>query len=268
MILRRDSLQSLYVQLADHLEREILAGRHAPFARLPSEQQLMAMHRVSRITVRQAIGQLAKKRLVEAKQGKGVFVVGPVVQHGLDSLTGFYDSLVDQGHRPSTRLLSFGPATAAEMRATAFEGAKDPKAVALKRLYLLRGKPFAVAHGLLAPYAARITRAQASTHTIYQILRDLLGVEIAGADIGIRAREVPKSARAFLRLRSGQPVLVMERMSTSEGGEPAEHSFFYIVPETYEFRLSVRGPLQISSAIKEYAQRRAPAREGELGARP
>ncbi len=266
MPLRRDSSQALYVQLADQLEREILARRHAPFARLPSEQQLMAMHGVSRVTVRQAIGQLAKKRLVEVKQGKGVFVVGPVVQHGLDNLTGFYDSLIEQGHRPSTRLLAFGNATAADCVGTVFEQAEGGTAVALKRLYLLRGKPFAVAHGLLPPYAARITRAQANTHTIYQILRDLLGVDVARADIGIRAREVPRATRALLRLRSGQPVLVMERMSTTATGEPVEHSFFYIVPETYEFRLSVRGPLQISSAIKQYAQRNGAAREASVAA--
>ena len=255
MSLRRESLQALYMQLAEHLEREIVAGRHPPLARLPSEQQLMAMHEVSRVTVRQAIGQLVSKKLVEVKQGKGVFVVGPVVQHGLDSLTGFYDSLIEQGHRPTTRLLSFGPAGAAERSATVFEDAANGVPMSLSRLYLLRGKPFAVAHGLLPPYAARVTRAQANTHTIYGILRDLLGVEVARADIGIRARAVPQWIREPLKLRSGQPVLVMERVSRAPSGEPVEHSFFYIVPETYEFRLGVRGPLQISSAIKEYGAR-------------
>jgi GntR family transcriptional regulator len=250
--LRRHSSQSLYVQLANHLERDILAGRYGPLARLPSELELVARFCVSRITVRQAIRQLVEKRLVEVKQGKGVFAIGPRVQHGLDNLTGFYDLLVEQGHNPKTRLLAFGPASASERAGTVFEAGPAP--ILLKRLYVLHGKPFALMHGYLLPDAQRITRAQASTHTTYRILSQLLGVQVARADIGIRAREAPKDVGALLKLPRGQHVLVMERTSLTAAGLAVEHSFFYIVPDTYEFRLRVRGPLQIAGSIQQLGQ--------------
>ena len=132
MLLRRDRLESLYVQLAEALEREIAAGCYSAFDRLPSEQALMAKHGVSRVTVRQAIALLQRKGLIEVKQGKGTFVAGAVVRHGLDNLTGFYDSLIAQGLRPSTQLLEFRNATPPDRASTLFEG-DARRAIAMRR---------------------------------------------------------------------------------------------------------------------------------------
>ena len=67
MPLRRDTLETLYVQLADALERDIACGIYSAFDRLPSEQELMAKYEVSRVTVRQAIALLHKKGLIDVK---------------------------------------------------------------------------------------------------------------------------------------------------------------------------------------------------------
>ncbi|MEP7206656.1 MAG: GntR family transcriptional regulator [Casimicrobiaceae bacterium] len=263
--LRRDALQALYVQLAALLERDIAGGTYAPADKLPSEQALMARFGVSRITVRQAIGLLVRKRLIEVKQGKGTFVASPVVRHGLDKLTGFYDSLVLQGLAPRTKLLEFGVATAADRAATTFADGGDP-AVALRRLYSLNGRPFAVVDGLLAAGAGDLTRAQVETHTIYRLLRDVLGEEVIRAEIGIRARRVGSVVGRLLKLAPGRPVLIMQRISLGRSGKPIEHSFFHIVPETYEFRLNVSGPLQITSSLQAFGARRSPEATPDLPA--
>jgi len=263
MALRRNTLQSLYVQLAEALERQIATGAYAPFARLPSERELMAEHEVSRITVRQAIALLVRKDLVEVKQGKGTFVAGAVVRHGLDNLTGFYDSLLAQGLRPTTTLLDFRAIAHGERPPAAFGGAAR-RLVALRRLYLLRGQPFALVEGTIATDGATISRAQAESHTIYQLLRDVLRETVVRADIGIRALAVGKKIGSVLRLAAGRPVLVMERTSIGRAGSPVEHSRFYIAPETYEFRLNVPGPLQISRGIQPFAQHRSRERDASV----
>lgn len=256
MPLRRDTLETLYVQLADALERDIACGIYSAFDRLPSEQELMAKYEVSRITVRQAIALLHKKGLIDVKQGKGTFVAGAIVRHGLDNLTGFYDSLIAQGLRPSTNLLEFRTATPSDRKSTVFDG-NTRRSIAMRRLYMLRNQPFAVVDGLVAIDAVQVSREQVETHTIYQLLRDIVGEQIVKADIGIRARTVGKKIGGLLRLAAGRPALVMERVSIGKSGRAAEHSRFYIVPETYEFRLNVSGPLQISSGIQPFGQSRA-----------
>jgi len=65
---------SLFQALADHLRQQIADGVLAPGAKLPSIAALGAAHRVSAITVRRALSDLAAAGLVVGHQGKGVFV--------------------------------------------------------------------------------------------------------------------------------------------------------------------------------------------------
>ncbi len=247
--LKRESAKTLYFQMAESIARQIREGRYPPFARLPSEKELMARYGVSRITVRQAIAVLLKKGLIETKQGKGTFVVGTILQHGLDRLVGFYDSLVAQGEKPTTQLLDFGRAASADRAGTAFEKSRGVP-FQLKRLYLLRGRPFAVVRGLITADAGEITREQAEQMTIYRLLGELLHLEVARADVRVRASVVGKRYSETLKLSPGRPMLVMERVSSDIAGRPLEHSFFHVVPELYEVSLGVAGPLDISKGIR------------------
>ena len=68
---------TLVSQLTDTLRQAIAAGQFTAGARLPSEAQLTETHGVSRTVVREAIAALRADRLVEARQGAGVFVLEP-----------------------------------------------------------------------------------------------------------------------------------------------------------------------------------------------
>ncbi|SCL15840.1 regulatory protein, gntR family [Micromonospora nigra] len=62
-------------RLADHLRTQIESGELPPGAKLPSTAELCTEHKVSAITVRQAIFKLRTEGLIEGVQGVGVFVV-------------------------------------------------------------------------------------------------------------------------------------------------------------------------------------------------
>lgn len=56
---------------------EALVAAAAPGDRLPSVRELMARHRVAPGTVQRAVARLAARGLVEARPGRGTFVLGP-----------------------------------------------------------------------------------------------------------------------------------------------------------------------------------------------
>ncbi|MFD1746239.1 FadR/GntR family transcriptional regulator [Rhizobium helianthi] len=68
---------TLSSRLGETLRQSILAGQYPPGTKLPSEAQLGEVHGVSRTVVREAIAALRADRLVEARQGAGVFVLEP-----------------------------------------------------------------------------------------------------------------------------------------------------------------------------------------------
>ena len=75
--IERDSSVPLYQQLADHLRRDVAEGRLPAGVALPSERKLMVRYRVTRTTVRSAIGLLRQEGLVVAEHGAGSFVRDP-----------------------------------------------------------------------------------------------------------------------------------------------------------------------------------------------
>ncbi len=60
----------LYVQLIEILERQIAFGELEAGERLPSESELAKQFGVSIITVRNAVGELCKRGLLERKQAR------------------------------------------------------------------------------------------------------------------------------------------------------------------------------------------------------
>ena len=71
------SNRKLYIQIADQIREQILAGEVEPGEQLPSERDLAATLGVSRPTVREALIALEVAGLVEVRVGVGAFVRGP-----------------------------------------------------------------------------------------------------------------------------------------------------------------------------------------------
>jgi GntR family transcriptional repressor for pyruvate dehydrogenase complex len=65
-------------ELVARLTADILSGKLAPGARLPTEQEMIAAMGVSRTVVREAVAALKAERLVVTRQGVGAFVAEKV----------------------------------------------------------------------------------------------------------------------------------------------------------------------------------------------
>jgi GntR family transcriptional regulator len=250
MKIKRESSVALYVQIAERLAQDIANGLYGLSERLPTEHELMERYDVSRVTVRQAITQLMRQGLVVSKQGKGTFVAGPVVEHGLEELKGFYDTLVSRGHAPETKLLIFGPMQAPhEAQEKLGEGAAP--LIHLVRVYLLHGQPFALVRAWLPSSAQRVSWEEAERHPIYAILQTLLGMKVARADMNIVAHGADAEEAEILDLEPANPVLMMERTSYSNNGQALEFSRFSIRPENYRFCITAQGPLSVTTQIQK-----------------
>src|SRR3954452_21611431 len=74
------AIRQRYEQVADHLIAEIRQGRLAPGTRLPGERDLAHRFGVGRASVREALGALQVRGLVETRPGAGSFVVADAVE--------------------------------------------------------------------------------------------------------------------------------------------------------------------------------------------
>jgi GntR family transcriptional regulator len=239
----------MYRQIADQLRDAIAGGVYKPGDKIPAEPLLIRQFDVSRITVRQAIDALTRERLVIRKQGKGTFVAEPTVHYDLLELRGIYDGLVAQGHAPKTRLLAFSH-TVPPARIAQRLGAGQRKLVYWRRLYEVRGKPFAVADVFLDTGRMRLTRDTVDRNPTYRLLEEIMQERIERADVSICYVRANASLAQILQLPRGAPLMVFERVSYNDQGIPREHSAYYARAEAYEFSLTVRGKLPMTSALR------------------
>ncbi|HET8610368.1 MAG TPA: GntR family transcriptional regulator [Burkholderiales bacterium] len=248
--LSRNSHIAMHRQLAQRLREAIVNGIYKPGERIPTEPELIERYGVSRITARQAVDHLAREGRVIRKQGKGTFVAEPVVRHDLLDLRGIYEELVAQGLDPGTEIIEFAETLPPPHVAERLQSGSRPLA-SWKRLYRLRGTPFALSCVYLSPGSARVTRAQAARHPTYSVLESVFGFRITHADISIAYQRATPELRKLLRLPAGAPVMVLERVSYSADGVPREHTMYYAKAESYVFSIKVRGKLPITESFRE-----------------
>ncbi len=90
-----------YARVRQALRAELERGRFPPGARMPSEAELVARFRVSRMTVNRALRELQAAGLVERVQGVGTFAAQRHKVASTLTIRDLHDEIVLRGHRHS-----------------------------------------------------------------------------------------------------------------------------------------------------------------------
>ena len=235
-----DSPVPLYQQIKEKLRGGILDGTYAPHTRMPSESELQQMFEVSRITIRQALGDLQKEGLIFKVHGKGSFVSQPKAAQNITSLQGFAEAMSSEGHEIFNRVvsLSFVPANAevaAKLRLA--EGAPVAE---IHRVRLLNRKPTSYEITFVPESLGRkLQRADLITRDIFLILENDCGVTLGGADLAIDATAADPAVALALETKKGAPLLRVERLTYDAGRQPIDFEYLYFKGGTFQYRLKV-----------------------------
>src|ERR1700685_2670380 len=138
---------TVHAQIEDWLAGQIAAGALVPGDRLPTEHDLAAWFGVSRMTLRHALAELARRGLVTRTVGRrgGTFVAAPKLEQDLTTLAGFSEQLRRHGMVAGARILSASP----REPGPAARAALGTDAVyEIQRVRLAYGKPVALERSL------------------------------------------------------------------------------------------------------------------------
>lgn len=219
MVNRRSPLP-LYRQVADALEAELAAGEIQPGDRLPGEAELAATHGVHRLTVRQALGDLASRGLIATVHGRGSFVAHPPLRHTIDgtreaSLT---RAMRDSGHTVRQMLL----------RATRDDAPHAAKALKtrahLRRVDLLRfvdEVPWTLTSTWLPERRfGGLDRHWDGGSSLYEALEQHYGIRMRRAHRTIWTEPAGPLDAEHLMVGVGAPLLLMRGVNVTEEGRP------------------------------------------------
>jgi len=229
-----------YERLAAALGRAIRAGELAPGTALPPEPELARRLGVSRQTVHQALGGLARRGLVTRRRGAGTFVAAPFVEQPLDGLYSFLRTLTAQGHLPGARWLG-ARLTVDAAASPLLAGRPDGLVYELSRLRLVDGAPF-VLETICLPAACAdcLPLARLTGEPLYDVLREACGLAVTHAEETLQPVAVDQPAAALLGLAAGEAAFLVERTGYA-GDRPVELRRSLIRGDRYRFRVRLDG---------------------------
>jgi len=221
-----DGRELLYVQIQRDLRTKIESGQWAIGAKIPPEPELQKTYNASRGTVRRALDELARQGYVVKKPGKGTFVrsTSPILQKKLGELASFTEQLTTRGLTPTTRLLLAERIRAAEAEGRlreAFGLTSEAEVVHIRRLRLGDGVPLAIQSVYLLP-ASCPGILEEDLSRLFWLYETRYGVRISVADEIIRVSRASEDEAALLEIAPGDPVVIRDRISLTQDGEPFE----------------------------------------------
>jgi GntR family transcriptional regulator len=242
-ILKRGAPVPLYHQLKTALLAEIDAGRWRPGDRLPTEDALIERFKVSKITVRQALRDLAHMGYIRREQGRGTFVQGPPLEEGPRELKSFTSEMRSHGFSATSRVLEQSVIHAPADVAGRLEVPEGSPVFRLRRLRMADGEPM----GLQTAYipmalVPRIELVSFTDASLYEILGTHYALYPAAARETHQAVEVPVDLAPLLRAPAGSPALAAERLTTLGDGRPLEYVQSLMRGDRYKIVLDLTRP--------------------------
>ncbi len=211
-MLDKDSPVPLHVQLRDLLRAQILSGRLAPHTQLPSERELCLQYGVSRITVRQALGELSHEGLIYTTVGKGTYVGVPKVQEELRPLSSFTEDVRRRGMTASSRVLEAMIVPADDHLAELLRMPRGAEVVRLRRLRLANGMPLAIQLTWLPHHLCPgLLAYDLASRSLFDILRREYHLRLVRAETGIEAALASPDESELLQLPTPAAVLISEQ---------------------------------------------------------
>jgi len=225
----------LYAQLKEHVLQNIRSGEWRAGARVPSEHELVRKFKVSRMTANRALRELMRSGVLARIAGVGTFVGDlKAAAHPLQ-IRNIAQDIRDRGHRHCALPLRLERIAAAESvrsrlgltarTAHVFHSLivhfENDVALQLEERYV---NPFVAPDYLAADFTAL---------TPYEYLMEVAPLQ--RVEHVVRAVQPAARIRGLLKLRPGEPALLIERLTWSRA-TPASYALLYHPGSRFELR--------------------------------
>lgn len=227
-----------YKQIKEDLKKKIATGEWEPGDRVPSEAQLCKQYSVSRITVSRAIHDLVESGHLSRIQGKGTFVRDAVIQEGILRLTGFAERMKDKGLSLKTRLIAKEIVPVPPMMARYFGLEASAKAILLKRLRIVEGRPFCLSISYLMPEIFYWVLAEdMETESLYDLLEEKYEIRLGEATQTVQIAYLSEEEAALMDQSEEAPFLKLSLFASLADGQPAQFEESFYVGDRYVYEM-------------------------------
>jgi GntR family transcriptional regulator len=210
-----------YLRISSTIEEDIRAGKFRHGHRLPSEHWLAAHFGVSRMTIRQALAELAHRQLITTRAGSGSYITFD--DQPLEWTQGWSRAMMRHGARVESRVLHFGPLDDLDLAQRFQTGIHF---IALDRVRLLDGtRPISLERSRI-PLDARTERLldiDFARESLMDALVHRVGLMPRNSEEWIEVARLQTEEARQLDRAIGEAFLLIRRATRDPDGNLIEH---------------------------------------------
>jgi GntR family transcriptional regulator len=209
-----------YKRIQDAIVKRLESGQLKPGDVVDSERELARIHGVSLMTARHALAGLEREGMVVRRRGAGTFVAPPKIH--FNKLMSYTEQMAGRGLTGSSKLISLSVVDSEPEVAARLALPSTSRLVKVERLRRGGEEPFAIETCYLSAVEfAEITRSRLDRVSLFSILENDYGLQIAHADEEIDATTADPHTARLLGISPGSPVLRIRQAIYSTKGNPA-----------------------------------------------
>jgi len=213
-----------YQQLYEILLGKIQRREWQPGDMIPPESELIEKYQVSRNTVRQVLEKLVNDGLIYRQRGRGSFVSHPTLEQSMTRIVSFTEDMHQRGFTPGTQVLSADLLLADGEIATRLDIPVGEQLICLRRLRMADGEPMSIEESyLILKYCPQVLEHDYAHQPLREVLESNYGIRIASAKQVIQAIQAPPELARLLNISPGNALLLITRVSFSQGNLPVEY---------------------------------------------
>jgi GntR family transcriptional regulator len=202
--------QPAYKRIQNAIRKRIESGKLKPGDLVDSERELAKLHRVSLMTARHALGDLAREGIVERRHGAGTFVAPPKIH--FNKLMSYTEQMASRGLSAQSKTVNSSIVHEQEIAARLGLPAAS-RLIMVERVRRAADEPFALETCYLsADEFAGLMRSPLERTSLFTTLRKNYGVELAYADEEIDATAADQRTAELLAIPRGSPLLRMRQL--------------------------------------------------------
>jgi GntR family transcriptional regulator len=242
VVVDRSSPLPLYHQIKQAIWERLECGQYLPGELIPPERDLAEEFKVSRITVRRAIDDLAREGLFTRIQGKGTFVAPLQLLDSSKRVGGFADELRLAGFEPEFKVIEIGMVSCPSDVARKLRIDEGTNILYVYRLALADNELIATAIVYLAVEESISVDADEldSYDSIYSFLEEKYGFHFAGGERIMEAVGATAEEAAALGIEEGNPIFLSRLTIWGQSkGEPIAYAKVAIRGDRYKYRMEI-----------------------------
>ena len=229
----------LYYQIKEYIEEQIKNGELKPGSKLPTEDYYSKYFDVSRITIRKAMNQLLKEKTIVREKGKSPIVPEKRINRNFDKLEGLGKQILDQGKKPSCKVIHFEIVKANEEHVKKYKCDINDELYSAIRLRYADDELIAVQNLIvIKKLVPNLTKEYLETGSLYDLVNQR-NFKIKYAKQSIGAALLPETLCEITGMPHNTLCILSDRITYLDDDRVVENSISYYIASRYEIKMTL-----------------------------